>query len=130
MLPAIPVAPTARSPDDQGDLPFAAGEGLDLGSMVEQGIHGYPDKVYQHDLHHGPQACHGGSHCRAHECSLTDGGRTNPLFTETCEEVHPQPMNVLSKDHDPRIAGHGIAQCILDGIGKAHSSHCLFLRIQ
>jgi hypothetical protein len=106
---------------------LSTGKDFNLGRMIEQGIHRNPNKIYQHYLHHRPQAGHGCGYRSTHEGAFTDRGGQNSLFSETREKIDPYHLDIFAQYNDSFIIGHGMGQSILDGIRKRHGSHWFIL---
>ena len=52
VLPTIAISATAGRTDDQRSYPLTAGESLEFGSVIEQGIHGYAEKINHVEFNH------------------------------------------------------------------------------
>jgi hypothetical protein len=123
VLPAVAVPAAAWRPHHHRRSPPAARERLNLGGLVEQGVHAHPEEVDHVQLDHRAQPRHRRRHARTQEGALADRRPAHPLGPKAHQQIPPQQRDILPEYDNPRVLSHRLGQGIVNRLGETQVSH-------
>ncbi len=129
VLGGHPQAAAAGAAHHDGQLGLAAEHVAHLGHLVNDLVEGNKEEVYEHDLHHRPQAGGGRPHGQAEDGRFGDGSVNHPLGPEPLKQAQGDPhggmlAHVLAGDEDGGVAFHLLLEGFIEGHeinDRAHS---------